>query len=233
VEIDFKMLEERLGYHFADQALLHQALTHPSYDHEQPGSGRDGDYQRLEFLGDAVLGLLLAEALFHRLPGRSEGDLSRLRSQLADQETLATIARSRGLGRFIHLGRGEQLSGGMEKDSILADVLESLIAAVYLEGGLQASRSLVDDFFNELLEQVCQGESVNDSKSELQELLSARRLPPPEYRLVSESGPPHDRRFLFQVLVCGEPAGEGEGRSKKAAQQSAAAAALVAMKTDR
>ena len=223
MEIDFTQLEQQLGYRFAMRGLAVRALTHPSLEHEQAG---EGDYQRLEVLGDAVVGMLLAEALYSRFPEGSEGDLSRIRAQLAGQDALAGIARQRGLGQFILLGRGEEQTHGRDKDSILADVLESLIAAVYLDGGLDVARRMVLLLFEDLLDAPGSVLMTNDAKSALQELLSARRLPSPCYRLLEESGPPHDRTYRFQVLVGDDVAGEGEGRSKKTAQQAAANRAL-------
>ncbi len=223
MELDLRELEGRIGYSFRDPSLVLRALTHPSHEHEQAGCG---DYQRLEFLGDAVLGLTLAEELYLRFPGHDEGVLSRLRSSVANQDTLAGIARDIGLGKYLRLGKGEERSAGREKDSILADVLEALFAAVYLDAGLERTRQLVVRLFDRALEFHGSPLMVNDCKSELQELLSARRLPNPVYLLSGESGPPHDRLFRFQVLVDGAVVGEGEGRSKKAAQQAAAAQAL-------
>jgi ribonuclease-3 len=225
VEIDYTLLEERLAYRFNDRNLACRALTHPSWQHECNGDG-DDDYQRLEFLGDAVLGMLLAEMLYSRFPGWDEGNLSRSRAHLAGQGTLAALARSLDLGGFIRLGRGEEQTAGRSKDSILSDVLEALIAAIYRDGGLEAARNLVARLFDSLLDAPDKRDLGRDAKSELQELLSARGLPPPEYRLSEESGPPHDRLFRFQLLVDGNVAGEGEGRSKKIAQQAAAAQAL-------
>jgi dsRNA-specific ribonuclease len=141
-----QQLEQQLEYTFRDQGLLVQALTHPSYLHEESGNG-GGDYQRLEFLGDAVLGLLLAEMLFERYPDWDEGALSQLRSRLAGQDLLADRARKLKIGAYVLLGRGEEQTAGREKDSILADVLESLIAALYKDGGLQAARALVVRLF--------------------------------------------------------------------------------------
>lgn len=215
--------EELIGYTFSDHTQLRQALTHPSFEHEQSVCG---SYQRLEFFGDAVLGMLLAEYLYQNFPDYNEGFLSRFRSMLADQETLAGIARRISLGNFIRLGRGEELSGGREKDSILADVLEATIAAVYLDGGLDQARHLIVRLFAYLVNQRASLITSSDAKSELQEQLSSRRLPSPVYKLVGESGPPHDRLFRFQVLIGADVAGEGEGRSKKNAQQVAAAQAL-------
>jgi ribonuclease-3 len=223
MESDIRTLELKLDYRFNDQVSLLQALTHPSFEHERAGGG---NYQRLEFLGDAVLGMILAEALYRRFPESNEGVLSRFRSQVADQDTLAGIARSLGLGKFIRLGRGEEQGAGRDKDSILADVLEALLAAVYLDGGLDEVRRLIQRLFDPILDNREATLRINDAKSELQELLCARRLPSPLYRLTDESGPPHDRLFRFQVLVDGVVVGEGEGRSKKVAQQAAAAQAL-------
>lgn len=223
MEIEFDKLEQMMGHSFAERGLAIRALTHPSLGHEQSG---EGDYQRLEFLGDAVLGMLLAEALYSRFPESSEGNLSRLRAQMAGQEALAGIARGCGLGPFIRLGRGEELTAGRDKDSILADVLESLIAAVYLDGGLEPARELVMRLFEGLMDIPESILASSDTKSALQELLSARRLPPPVYRLLEESGPPHARLYRFQVLVADDVAGEGQGRSKKIAQQAAASQAL-------
>lgn len=222
---DCKYIEKLIDYCFNDRSLLLQALTHPSHAHEN-SDGSAGNYQRLEFLGDAVLGMVLAAELYKRFPASTEGDLSRYRSQIADQETLASIARLQGVGPYIKLGRGEEQSHGHDKDSILADVLESLIGAVYLDGGLEASKRLILELFRDRLQVDESVLRVNDFKSALQEQLSACRLPAPQYVMVEESGPPHDRSFRFQVLVDGRVAGEGGGRSKKQAQQTAAADAL-------
>ena len=223
-----EQLETCLKYHFVDCSHLTRALTHPSHHNEQERGS--GDYQRLEFLGDAILGMLLAEILFVRFPDAAEGELSRSRAQLAGQGSLADIARSMGLGRFIRLGKGEELTAGREKDSILSDVVESLIAAVYLDGGLDAARSLVVIMFDDLL--CFQEQASRDPKSELQELLSARSMAPPVYRLAEESGPPHDRQFSFLVVIADRVVGEGRGRSKKTAQQAAAVRALELLSGD-
>ena len=225
---DLQHLEQCLGYRFISGALALNALIHPSYGNEKSGIG-GVDYQRLEFLGDAVLGMVLAEALFTRFANCDEGTLSRFRSQMADQSTLAAIARSCGLGQFILLGRGEEQTAGREKDSILADVFESLIAAVYLDGGLEEARGVIFRLYGELLERPGSLFAINDPKSELQELLSTRKLPPPQYHLVNESGPPHQRHFKFEVIVGDHVAGEGEGPSKKSAQQAAAVMALKSL----
>jgi ribonuclease-3 len=218
-------LEQLLEYTFRDRNVLVQALTHPSYLHEVGGS-EGGDYQRLEFLGDAVLGLLLAEMLYVRYPDWDEGALSQLRSRLAGQDLLADRARWLGIGNFILLGRGEEHTAGREKDSILADILEALIAALYRDGGLYVARTLVERLFAELVAAPESLELGRDSKSELQEFLSSNGYSPPEYRLIEESGPPHDRQFRFQILIDETIIGVGQGKSKKIAQQAAAAKAL-------
>lgn len=227
-----QQLEQLLAYTFHDRSLPVQALTHPSYLHEVSGSD-GGDYQRLEFLGDAVLGLLLAEMLYIRYPDWDEGALSQLRSRLAGQDVLADRARRLGIGDFFLLGRGEEQTAGREKDSILADVLEALIAALYRDGGLQAARTLVGRLFEELADAPESLVLGRDSKSELQEFLSSNGYPLPEYRQVEESGPPHDRLFSFQILVGDTVIGAGQGKSKKIAQQAAAACALDTLRSVR
>jgi ribonuclease III len=224
-----QQLEQLLDYTFNDQRLLIQALTHPSHLHE--AGGVCGDYQRLEFLGDAVLGLLLADLLFERYPDWDEGDLSQLRSRLAGQDVLADRARRLGVGGCIKLGRGERQTNGCEKDSILADVLEALLAALYRDAGLEAARALVVRLFDELAAEPQKIVLGRDSKSELQEYLSSHARSVPEYRLIEESGPPHDRLFVFQILVDDCVVSCGQGKSKKIAQQAAAAAALSALQS--
>ena len=221
----FSGFEKLIEYNFSDTKLLDLALTHPSFHHEQAGGGV-GDYQRLEFLGDAILGMVLAETLFLHHPGENEGTLSRLRSQMADQDTLASLARNLGVGPFIRLGRGEEQSSGSDKDSILADVLESIIAAIYLDGGFESARGFVVRLFSEIMAKPDAELKTGDAKSLLQEKLSTCKLPPPHYILLEESGPPHDREFVFQVFVEEKLLGTGIGRSKKHAQQSAASKAL-------
>lgn len=220
-----QQLEQIMGISFQNSSLLLQAVTHPSFTHE---SALDvGDYQRLEFLGDSVLGLLLAELLYEQYPTWNEGALSQLRSRLAGQDVLAERARALGLGACIMLGRGEEQTAGRTKESILADVLEALIAAAYLDQGLPVARSFVETVFKQLIaapENIVVGK---DSKSALQELLSAKGYGSPLYQLAEESGPPHDRQFTFELLVDDIVISRGVGRSKKIAQQAAASEALA------
>ncbi len=225
MNIDLQQLELLLGHRFENRTLLIQALTHPSFLHESD-EPESGDYQRLEFLGDSILGMLLAEMLYLIYPDWDEGELSRLRARLAGQDLLADRARLLGIGDYLLLGRGEEQSAGRAKDSILADVLEALLAAIYLDSGLDASRSLVRRLFEELAAAPETLTLGRDFKSQLQELFSSCGASIPEYRLVEESGPAHDRQFRFQILLDGRCVGEGQGKSKKNAQQAAAAQAL-------
>lgn len=214
-----------LGYTFLDTSLLRQALTHPSFVNEARDSDVT-DYQRLEFLGDAVLGFCLADLLSERYPDLAEGDLSRLRSSLVDQPRLAELAAGLDIAPHILLGRGEEQDGGREKPSILADVLEALIGAIYRDAGFTTIRLLIEQLYLPLLPPVVVGAVLNDPKSELQEWLAAHHRPLPTYMLTGEDGPPHHRRFTVSISLDGQLIGMGEGRSKKTAQQVAAKAAL-------
>ena len=226
---NLRKLEQFIGHDFNNHDLLKQAMTHPSFLHENIETDIK-DYQRLEYLGDAILGMLLAELLYSRYPEWDEGALSRLRSRLAGQDVLADRARSMRLGDYMLLGRGEEQSAGRDKDSILSDVLEALIAALYLDAGLDAARSLIVKLFDVLAAAPDMLALGRDSKSELQEYLSLNGYSHPEYLLTNESGPPHDRQFSFQILVDGLIVSEGQGKSKKIAQQAAAAEALEKIK---
>jgi ribonuclease III len=214
-----------LGYTFQNTSLLRQALTHPSFVNESRESGLS-DYQRLEFLGDAVLSLCLADLLSQQYPQLSEGDLSRLRASLVDQPRLADLASELGIARHILLGRGEEQDGGRDKPSILSDVLEALLGAIYRDDGFAAVQSVVHEIYTPLLARVMNDAPLNDPKSELQEWLAARHRAVPTYDLIAEDGPAHDRCFTVSVNLHGERIATGEGRSKKAAQQAAARVAL-------
>ncbi len=214
------------GYQFNTPALLQQALTHRSFINEQRQSCHQ-DYQRLEFLGDAVLGMILADVLFSNFPGFSEGRLSQMRASLVDQPRLAALAKETGLPELVLLGRGAELEGGRANASILSDVFEATIGAIYLDGGFQAAYQVVCTLYTPLLHQLTEGQlHYDDPKSALQELLATRKLPPPTYRLDSQHGPDHDRWFSIEVLCAERVLGKGIGRSKKAAQQAAATDAL-------
>lgn len=213
-----------LGHCFSDVSLLVTALTHPSYVNEFPDGS---DYQRLEFLGDAVLGLVLADLLYNRFSDLSEGELSRLRASLVDQSCLAELAGKADIAPFILLGKGEQLDSGRRKPSILADVLEAILGAIYLDAGFPKVKAAIERLYDPLLEDALLLSAINDPKSRLQEWLAANGSASPVYELLAEAGPPHDRTFTVAVTVDGTVWGTGEGRSKKAAQQEAARAALL------
>ena len=220
-------VEEALGYRFRDPELAQTALTHASYAHEAEEGGRGNE--RLEFLGDAVLGLLVSERLFRRHPERREGALARAKSALVSSEALAPYAEALEVGSLLRLGVGESRSGGARKASLLADGLEALLGAVFLDGGLEAARRVVDRYL-EWAEAAVDVER-SDAKTELQELVQARGWELPVYRVVEESGPEHDKRFVCEVAVAGEAAGRGSGRTKKEAERRAAAEALAALAT--
>lgn len=219
------MSDAILGYTFRDTSLLRQALTHPSYVNESRDS-RLADYQRLEFLGDAVLSLCLADLLSQRHVDYAEGDLSRLRASLVDQPRLAELAAQAAIAPRILLGRGEEQDGGREKPSILSDVLEAVLGAIYRDGGFDAVKAVVARLYAPLLEHAEPESRLGDAKSQLQEWLAAQHRAVPTYELLAEEGPAHDRRFTMSVNLEGERIATGEGRSKKAAQQAAAKAAL-------
>jgi ribonuclease-3 len=203
------------GYDFTDPALLETALTHKSYANERQGTAHN---ERLEFLGDAVLGFLAAERLFHENPGMAEGELTKLRAGYVCEKSLAAASRRLGLGKYLRLGKGERAEGGGARDSILADAFEAVLAAIYLDGGMEPCRVLVN---NEVLGRPPQG-PVRDAKSRLQEILQGRGKPAPEYRTVSESGPDHRKSFVVEALIEGSSVSSGEGRSKKEAEMIAA-----------
>jgi len=210
----------RLPYRFQDKELLDQALTHRSV-----GSFNN---ERLEFLGDGLLNFVIAAELFRLVPDAEEGDLSRLRASLVRRETLAGVAAEIELGEALALGPGEMKSGGHRRHSILADALEALVGAVYLDAGFEAAREMVLGLFSGRLRDLPSLDSLKDAKTRLQEYLQSRHLPLPEYRLVSEQGPAHRRNFQVSCQVQGlaEPV-DGEGRSLRKAEQAAAGEALA------
>ncbi|MFT3770088.1 MAG: ribonuclease III [Minicystis sp.] len=208
-----------------DLPHLEEALTHSSFANEQ--RGRCVDNQRLEFLGDAVLGLLVGELLMERLPAAKEGELSLMRSQLVSTEALAAWARAVGLGPALRLGRGADAAGDRDQDSVLADAAEALVGAVYLDRGVGPARELAAAVVSEALGRLVTG-AGRDAKSELQEQVQAEGGSSPRYRVVATEGPDHRREFVVVVEVDGVVLGEGRGRSKKLAEQSAARAAIEA-----
>jgi ribonuclease-3 len=220
-------LQTLIGYHFSDPALLAEALTHRSYANEQ--RTRCADNERLEFLGDAILGLVIAEALFCGDTQRPEGELSRLRADLVNAGTLAQLARQIALGASLYLGRGEVKAGGSAKENILADAFEALLGAIYLEAGIDAVRPVILQLFAQVMIEKTMQRGNSDYKSQLQEYLQAVQQTPPEYVLIETEGPEHDRTFVVEARAPGQVLGVGQGRSKKEAEQAAAGAALKAL----
>lgn len=216
---DRTLVSARLGHPFRNTALLETALTHRS-----AGGGHN---ERLEYLGDAILNFVIADALYHALPRAPEGALTRLRATLVKRETLAEIAREIDLGGAIVLGDGERKTGGWRRDSILANTLEALLGAVYLDAGLEACRAAIVRLYAGRLERLPQSAPDKDPKTTLQELLQARRLPLPAYRVVAEEGEAHERVFRVECSVADLPEPVvAEGRSKRNAEQAAATLAL-------
>ena len=214
------------GLDFEDQGLLRQALVHRSYLNEHPGSSLES-YERMEFLGDAVLELAVSTALYDRLPSLSEGELTKLRSQLVCGESLAAAARSIGLGDALLLGRGEETTGGRSRYTILAAAFEALVAAVFLDQGYQHARDFVLETLASPLDQACRdGAPRENPKSALQELLQGLGEPAPTYRLAGASGPDHRPVFTVEALLDGEVIGRGEGGRKSDAERAAAQDAL-------
>lgn len=222
-ERELKELARRLGHRFKDLNLLDQALRHSSYAHENPGSGPSNE--QLEFLGDAVLALTVSNLLLARFPQSSEGELSRGRAALVNARQLAALARQLDLGSCLLLGRGEESQAGREKPSLLADALEAVLAAAFVDGGLKAAAKLTQRWFSPLLAPL-PTLPWQDFKTALQEFTQARDKISPTYHLLSESGPSHARHFLVEVRLEERPLARGEGKSKKQAAQQAARLAL-------
>lgn len=222
-EYSLQNLEERIGYRFRNKALLKQALTHSSYTNEQR-INRAKNYERLEFLGDAVLELVTSDFLFRGSPDIPEGELTKLRASMVCEPSLAFCARDLELGQFILLGRGEEATGGRERDSIISDVMEAVIGAVYLDGGMEPARTFIDRF---ILSDLEDKRLFYDSKSSLQELVQGKLKKDVSYELLEESGPEHNKTFRVSVHMGGECLGTGEGKTKKAAEQQAAYRALL------
>jgi len=225
---ELESLARRLDHAFQHLELLDQALRHSSYAHENPESGPSNE--RLEFLGDAVLALTVSALLLRHFPQASEGDLSRGRAALVNARQLASLARRLGLGGHLLLGRGEERQAGREKPSLLADALEAVLAAVYLDGDLEAAARLTERWFSPLLATTLPWE---DFKTSLQELTQARYKVSPSYHLMVESGPGHARHFQVEVRLNDTPLAQGEGRTKKQAAQVAARRALEIFQGER
>ena len=223
---EFEMLEATIGYRFRDRGLLEHAMTHTSRANEDV-SGGVRDNESLEFLGDAVLGFVVADLLFNEFPDRDEGQKSKIKAALVSTVTLARMAERLNLGEHLLLGRGEEKTGGRRKQALLADGYEALIAAIYLDGGIEHARAFVArEFAAQLADAHDAAVAGRDYKSALQELVQSRNAPLPEYRLVGTVGPDHRKLFQVEVVVSGEPLAEATGASKKEAEQEAARLAL-------
>jgi ribonuclease-3 len=222
-------LESRIGFSLPDRAVALTALTHKSYVNEHRDEEGLQDNERLEFLGDAVVDLAVSHRLMERFPAAREGDLSKMRAAVVDEQGLAEMARALGLGELLRLGRGEELTGGREKASLLADAMEAVVAAVYLAGGLEAVLGLVDRFLGEAFARATAGTLDRDYKTQLQELAQSKLRATPRYRVIAEHGPDHLKTFEVETDLRGEVVGRGAGRSKKDAEQAAAKLALDAL----
>ena len=221
-----KDLEAAIGYRFKDITLLQNALAHSSYANERWHDSLKSN-ERLEFLGDSILGMVTAEHLYRNFPDRPEGDLTRMRADMVCERALAVVADRICLGQHLLLGHGEEQGGGRTRDSILADAVESVIAACFLDGGMDAARSFIDRF---VLTEVPVKKLRNaDYKTALQELVQQKKNQTLSYALVGESGPDHDKQFEVAVSLNGSEVGRGSGRSKKKAEQAAAKAAIEAL----
>lgn len=225
-------LEEHLGYQFTNPALLDQALTHSSFSNELTGTSTNppSDYESLEFLGDAILGFVIAEFLFLTFKDLSEGQLTKIRSHLVSTDQLHMLSTRLNLGSYMHLSRGEEKTGGRRKKAILADLYESTVAAIYLDGDLDSARDFILRSFREKFAEIAQGkQSFKDSKSSLQECLSRLGRPAPRYEVLHETGPDHEKEFHVAVLSGQIELAQGQGRSKKEAEQEAAGKAIQSL----
>jgi len=218
-------LEKKLNYEFRNPAFLSEALNHSSYANEHRGSHLNSN-ERLEFLGDSVLGFVTAEFLFRQHPDLPEGDLTRIRAALVCEQSLHEVAQKLELGRYLKLGRGEEAGGGRQRPSILADATEAVFAAVYLDGGIEAASRLIHRCLLDAEREEAVEERRRDYKTELQELVQRQADQVLTYRMAGEQGPDHDKTFTAEVLLNDRLVGVGEGHSKKEAEQSAAASAL-------
>ncbi|TCK61612.1 ribonuclease III [Seleniivibrio woodruffii] len=220
---DIETLEAKLGYSFGDRSVVLEALTHRSYAHEKKNNK---NYERLEFLGDAVLQLIVTEYLLERYKDYDEGLLSKLRGFFVSECFLSKIATEMELGEHILLGKGEKASGGKYKESLLCDIFESVVAAIYLDGGYDAARKIIIAHFGSKIDEDISNSTFIDSKSELQKITQRQFGSLPEYIVLDESGPEHDKIFLVRVHVEGLVTEEGTGKTKKSAEKAAAAKAL-------
>jgi ribonuclease-3 len=226
---DLEGLEHRLDYHFKNFALLQQAITHKSYLNEAREQTQK-DNERLEFLGDAVLDLIISQDLLSNYPDTQEGELSKMKARIVSETALARVARRLEIGHYLLLGRGEEITQGRTKPSLLANALEAILAAIYLDGGLEAASRVIQKIFKDDIEELLKTEAFTDYKTELQELCQRDYEILPTYTVLSESGPDHQKTFEVQLSIKGSVYGRGIGRSKKEAEQQAARQALEKLK---
>lgn len=217
---DIKELQEKIGYTFSDENLLRQAFVHSSAD-------RDESYERLEFLGDAVLELAVSELIYLKRPDFTEGELTKTRAALVNESMLFAVAKELDIGSYLVLGKGEQNTGGADKPSILADVVEAVIGAVYIDGGFDSAKASVHNMMKAGVETVLSGGGLKDYKTKLQEHYHKEGISDIKYTVYKEEGPPHDRVFFVKLYVGGEEMAQGKGSSKKNAEQRAAKQALL------
>jgi ribonuclease-3 len=225
---ELKKCQKKLGHHFKNINLLNQALTHKSFVNENERKFKDNE--RLEFLGDSVLDLIIGEYALKKFTTHMEGDLSKIRAALVNESNLSKIARFLGLGAYIQLGKGELLAGGSDKNSILANTFEALVAALYLDEGINKTASVTLPFFKSDLHHLANTSSYRDFKSELQEYAQAKKIPIPSYKVQKETGPDHNKIFEVTVSVNGQFVGQGKGKTKKEGEQKAANEALKKLK---
>ncbi len=224
-------LQKLLGIQFSDRKLLERALTHTSFVHEKKVAVSDSN-ERLEFLGDAVLNLCVAELLIHYFPEEPEGVLSKRRALLVNQKRLSALASAVDLGAFLRLGKGAEKTGGRKKDSILADAYEALIGAFYLDQGWASIEAYLKKIFSPLLTELTQLETTEDFKTQLQEFLQKRFQKSPRYSVIQETGPDHQKMFEVQIEFYGKTLGQGRGRSKREAEQAAARVAYTELSVE-
>ncbi len=217
-----RFFENLLEHRFENPALLEEAITHSSYANENGCTSNE----RLEFLGDAVLGIIVSEYLFSRVPVISEGEMTRVRAKSVCEEALSHHAKALGIGPYLRLGNGEAASGGAERPSVLADAMEALIAALYLDGGRDKTKKYVLSYLTPTIEKAIKSGAVRDYKTTLQEKLQSKNAAPIQYAVEKETGPDHAKEFTVQVLLGNKMLGRGTGKTKKAAEQAAAKAAL-------
>jgi len=227
---DLAALQNTLGLQFKDPTLLEQALVHSSYINESPSTAISNE--RLEFLGDAILGFIIAKELYQRLPQSTEGEMTELRSSLVRGDALSRIAKAISLGDYLYLGKGEEASGGRRKPANLAGAMEAVIAAIFLDQGFNATRDFILRLMAKELKKALSQGIEPDYKSQLQELIQARHQQTPTYQVLETVGPDHDRRFSVEVRVGDTVLGRGSGKSKKLAEIEAARAALDQLPTD-